>query len=123
MDLKWGDSIWELMLVQRPADTRLSQSSRLGGKSPLARDENNALVTHAVLFDGNKVALVILGAGIVVGAAAVKSAPRFKRELGNLKSKLRRRAEVTADVEASLALAVVAEINPEHPDTPRLPAV
>lgn len=111
------------MLVQRPADTHLSQSSRLGGKSPLARDDDNALVTHAVLFDGNRVALVILGAGIVVGAAAVKSAPHVKRELSNLKSKLRRRAALTADVEAPLAPAVVAESKPEQLDAPRLPAV
>ncbi len=71
-----------------------------GGKSPLARDDDNTLVTQAVLFAGNKAVLGILGAGVVVGAAAVKAAPRVKSGLVSVKSKLSRRAEETADVEA-----------------------
>ncbi|QIK10236.1 hypothetical protein G7Z12_33460 [Streptomyces sp. ID38640] len=123
MDVNRGDSIWELMLVRRPSDTHLSQSSTPGGKSPLARDDDNALVTHAVLFAGNKAALGILGAGVVVGAAAVKAAPHVKSGLITLKSKLSRRAEETADIEDPVPLTVVAEVGPEQPEAPRLRAV
>ncbi|MEU4202880.1 hypothetical protein [Streptomyces sp. NPDC045470] len=103
MDFDRGDSNWELMLVQRPTGTHLSQSSTPGGKSPLALDDDNKLVTHAVLFDGTKTALVILGAGVALGAAAVKAAPYVKSGLTSLKSKLRRRPEETADIEPPLA--------------------
>lgn len=94
MEFTSSDSIWELMLTKRPSDTHFSQSSAPGGKSPLARDDDNMLNTHAVLFDGTKTALVILGAGVALGVAA---APYVKSGLSSLKSKLRRRAEETTD--------------------------
>ncbi|MGW0103340.1 hypothetical protein, partial [Nocardia sp. NPDC003354] len=75
MEFNWGDSIRELMLVEHPSDTHLSRSSTPGGKSPLARNDDNTLNTHAVLFDGTAAALVILGTGVALGAAAVKAAP------------------------------------------------
>ncbi|MFI5966961.1 hypothetical protein ACIA8J_32995 [Streptomyces asoensis] len=120
MEFNWGDSNWELMLVKHPSDTHLSQSSTPGGKSPLARDDDNTLNTHAVLFDGTKTALVILGAGVALGAAAVKAAPNVKSRLISLKSKLRRQAEETIDAEAPAPLTV---IELEQPDPPRLRAV
>ncbi|MFI1652336.1 hypothetical protein ACH4XT_36145 [Streptomyces avidinii] len=123
MDFNWGDSIWELMLVQRPSGTHLSQSSTPGGKSPLARDDDNMLVTQAVLFAGNQAVLGILGAGVLVGAAAVKAAPHVKRGLISLRPKLSRQAEEPVDVEAPVPLTVVAEVEPEQPDAPRLRAV
>lgn len=123
MEFNWGGSIWELMLTKRPSDTHFSQSSTPGGKSPLVRDDDNTLNTHAVLFDGDKAALVILTAGVVVTAAAVKAAPYVKSGLISLKSKLRRRAEETTDAEAPVPLTVVAEVEPEQPDPPRLRAV
>ncbi|MFF3625357.1 hypothetical protein [Streptomyces sp. NPDC002467] len=123
MDVNRGDSIWALMLVKHPSDTYLSQSSDPGGKSALARDEDKNLVTHAVLFDGDKAALGILGAGVVLGIAAVKAAPRVKSGLISLKSKLSRRAEETADTTVSVPLTVVAEVEPEQPDAPRLRVV
>ncbi|MFG2141482.1 hypothetical protein [Streptomyces sp. NPDC048650] len=123
MDFNWDDSTWELNLVQRPSDTHLSKSSTPGGTSPLARDDDNTLVTHAVLFSGNKAVLGILGVGVVVGVAAVKAAPHVKSGLISLKSKLSRRAEETADVEVPVPLTVVAEVEPEQPDAPRLRAV
>ncbi|MFG2968554.1 hypothetical protein ACGFZS_35340 [Streptomyces sp. NPDC048288] len=123
MELNSGDSIWELMLVQRPSDTHLSQSSTPGGRSPLARNDDNALETHAVLFDGNKAAMGLVTAGLVLGVAAVKAAPHVKSGLMSLKSKLSRRAEQTADAEVPIPLTVVAEVEPEQPDTPRLRAV
>lgn len=67
MEFNWDDSIWGLMLVQRPSNTHLSQSSTPGGESPLVRNDDNTLNTHAVLFAGNKTTLVILGAGVVLG--------------------------------------------------------
>ena len=123
MEFNWGDSIWELMLTKRPSDTHFSQSSTPGGKSPLVRDDDNTLNTHAVLFDGDKAVLGILTAGVVVTAAAVKAAPHVKSGLISLKSKLRRRAEETTDAGASVPLTVVAEVEPEQPGPPRLRAV
>ncbi|MEU1301630.1 hypothetical protein [Streptomyces shenzhenensis] len=116
MEFNRGDWIWELMLTRRPSDTRFSKSSTPGGESPLARDDDNTLVTHAVLFDGTKTALVILGTGVALGAATMKAAPHVKSGLISLKSKLRRRAEDTADAETPVPLTVVAEVEPEQPD-------
>ncbi|NUQ99044.1 MAG: hypothetical protein HOY79_21630 [Streptomyces sp.] len=124
MDFNRGDWTWELMLTRRPSDTHFSKSSTPGGESPLARDDDNALVTHAVLFDGTKTALVILGAGVALGAAAaVKVTPHVKSGLISLKSKLCRRAEDTTDAETPVPLTVVAEVEPEQPEPPRLRAV
>ena len=123
MEFNRGDSIWELMLTKRPADTHFSKSSTPGGESPLARDDDNTLNTHAVLFDGTKTALVILGTGVTLGAAAMRAAPEVKRGLISLKSKLRRRAEEAVDAEAPVSLTVLAEVEPEQPDPPRLRAV
>ncbi|WP_189301416.1 hypothetical protein [Streptomyces albospinus] len=124
MEFNSGESIWELMLTKRPSDTHFSQSSTPGGKSPLVRDDDdNKLDTHAVLFDGDKAVLGILAAGVVVTAAAVKAAPHVKSGLISLKSKLRRRAEETTEAEVPIPLTVVAEVEPEQPDPPRLRAV
>ncbi|MEU2389592.1 hypothetical protein [Streptomyces sp. NPDC007369] len=124
MEFHRGDWIWELMLTKRPSDTHFSKSSTPGGESPLARDDDNTLVTHAVLFDGTKTALVIFGAGVTLGAAAaVKAAPHVKSGLISLKSKLRRRAEETTDAETPVPLTVVAEDGPEPSEPPRLRAV
>ncbi|MGW7071958.1 hypothetical protein ACWGII_41600 [Streptomyces sp. NPDC054855] len=120
MEFNRGDWIWELMLTRRPSDTRFSQSSTPGGKSPLARDDDNTLVTHAVLFDGTKTALAIAGTCFALGVVV---APHVKSGLISLKSKLRRRAEETTDAETLVPLTVVAEVEPEQPDAPRLRAV
>ncbi|MFE1029710.1 hypothetical protein ACFW5I_35130 [Streptomyces sp. NPDC058818] len=120
MEFNRGDSTWELMLTKRPSDTHFSKSSTSGGESPLARDDDNTLVTHAVLFDGTKVALAILGTGVALGAVA---APHIKSRLVSLKSKLRRRAEETVDAETAVPLTVVADVEPEQPDPPRLRVV
>ncbi|MGX1546132.1 hypothetical protein [Streptomyces adustus] len=120
MEFNWGDSIWELMLTKRPSDTHFSQSSTSGGKSPLARDDDNTLNTHAVLFDGTKTVLAIAGTCFALGVVA---APHVKSGLIRLKSKVRRRAEETTDTETPVPLTVVAEVEPEQPDPPRLRAV
>ncbi|MFD4610309.1 hypothetical protein ACFWOT_19865 [Streptomyces sp. NPDC058440] len=78
MESNWGDSIWELMLTKRPSDTHFSKSSTSGGEIPPARDDNNTLNTQAVLFDGTKTALGILGRGVALRAAAMKAAPHVK---------------------------------------------
>ncbi|MGW3073278.1 hypothetical protein [Kitasatospora sp. NPDC001132] len=114
MDANWDDSTWELMLVQRPSGTHLSQSSTAGGKSALARNDDNELTTHAVLFPGTKVALGILGAGVALGVVAVRAAPHVRSGLISLKSKLTRGTE--EDAEAPAPLTVVPEIGPEQPD-------
>ncbi|MFH9983326.1 hypothetical protein ACH4ND_29685 [Streptomyces sp. NPDC017179] len=76
-----------------------------------------------MLFGGTRTALVILGTGFALGAAAVKAAPHVKSGLISLKSKLRRRAEETTDAEVPGPLTVVAEVEPEQPDLPRPRAV
>lgn len=120
MEFNRGDSIWELMLTKRPSDTHFSQSSTPGGKSPLARDDDNTLVTHTVLFDGTKTALAIAGTCFALGVVV---APHVKNGLITLKSKLRRGAEDTTDAETPIPLMVVAEVESDHPDPPRLRAV
>ncbi|GHC27730.1 hypothetical protein GCM10010348_62290 [Streptomyces anthocyanicus] len=83
---------------------------------PAPRNDDNTLNTHAVLFDGTVAALVILGTGVALGAAAVKAAPYAKSGLISLRTKLRRRADETTDAEAPVALTVVAGVEPEQPD-------
>ncbi len=123
MDFDWDDWTWELMLTKRPPDTHFSESSTPGWKSPLVRDHDNTLVTQAVLSDGTKAVLVLLGTGAALGVAAVKAAPHVKSGLVSLQSKLRRRGEDITAVEAPVSLTVVAEVEPEQPDSPRLRAV
>ncbi|MFC8408003.1 hypothetical protein ACFUG9_31145 [Streptomyces griseoincarnatus] len=123
MEFNRGGWIWELMLTRRPSNTRFSKSSTPGGESPLARDDDNTLVTHTVLFDGTKTALVILGTGVALGAAAMKAVPHVKSGLISLKSKLRHQTEDTAVAEPPVPLTVVAEAEPEQTDPPRLRAV
>lgn len=114
MEFNWGGEIYELMLTRRPSGTHLSESSTPGWKSPLARDDDNTLVTHTELSDGAKTALVLLGTGIALGTAAMKAAPHVKNGLVSMKSKLRSRAEDITDVETPVPLTVVAEIEPEQ---------
>lgn len=124
MKLIWDDSIWELMLTKRPSDTHFSQSRTPGGKSPLVRNDENALNTHAVLFDGKLAVLGIFAAGVAVGAVvAVKTAPHVKNGLTSLKSKLVRQAEETTDAEVLVSLEAVSEVESEEPDPHRLRAV
>lgn len=120
MEFNRGDSIWELMLTKRPSDTHFSNSSTPGGESPLARDDDNTLVTHAVLFDGTKAALAIAGTCFALGVIV---APHVKSGLTSLKSKLRRQAEETTDAETPVPLTVVAENELQPPEPPRLRTV
>ncbi|WP_042404653.1 hypothetical protein [Streptacidiphilus carbonis] len=122
MEFNWGDSIWALMVTKRPSDTHFSESSTSGGKSPLVRDDDdNALNTHAVLFDGGAVVLGVLAAGAVLTTAVVKAAPHARSGLVSLKSKLQHRhAQDATDAEAPVPLIAVAQ---EQPDGPRLRAV
>ncbi|WP_405819576.1 hypothetical protein OG241_30055 [Streptomyces sp. NBC_01390] len=102
----------EKMIVEYPADTRLSQSSTTpGGRSSLLRDEDNHLAGHSVLFPADddlltraeaeamlKLAMAgAAAAGIVVTAAAVKAAPYVRKGFATLKSKLNRGEPELAD--------------------------
>lgn len=120
MDFKWGDSIWSPMLVQRPSDTHFSESRTSGGKSPLARDDDNRLVTQGVLFNAGTVLLGTLCAGVVIGFVAY---PHIEKRLSDLRSKLSRRAEESTGAEAPVPLTAVTEAEPEQPGPPRLRAV
>ncbi|MET8439248.1 hypothetical protein ABZV61_42760 [Streptomyces sp900116325] len=108
-------TVRDLMYVERPADTHLSQSSTPGGSNALLRDDDNHLVTQAVLYPAGDTltrdeaeAMVKLAAaaaataGLVAGIAVAKAAPHAKRGLATLKSKLNRSTPETA-VEAPAA--------------------
>ncbi|MGW5155137.1 hypothetical protein ACWEPN_06605 [Nonomuraea wenchangensis] len=110
--------IWELMLVARPIETHLSQSSIPGGSSPLVRrDDDNGLITQAVLFPADNVikkvaaASVTVGVivGITVGIVALKATPHVKHRFTDLKSKLNRKSEDTVE-------AATQKVRPEQPD-------
>lgn len=117
----------EKMIVEYPADTRLSQSSTTpGGRSSLLRDEDNHLAGHSVLFPADDdlltraeadaladarvrltqaeteamLKLAMAGAaavGIAATAAAVKAAPYVKKGFATLKTKLNRGEPELAD--------------------------
>jgi len=124
MNFKWGDSIWSLMLVQRPSDTHFSESRTSGGKSPLARDDDNKLVTQGVLFNADMVLLGTLCAGIAAGIViGFVARPHIEKRLSDLRSKLSRRAEESTGAEAPVPLTAVTEAEPEQPAPPRLRAV
>lgn len=97
--VEWRGYIYDLMLVRHPTGTHLSQSRSIpGGNSTLSRDdEDNDLRTHAVLFPSDKAlavgVAVVLSAGIALGAAA----PHVKSRFNNIKSKLNRKPENSAE--------------------------
>lgn len=131
MEFNLNGEIYSLMWTRRPDGTHFSDSSTPGWKSPLVRDGDNSLATHAELSDGTEAAKMVFGVGVAVGAvltagltvAAIKAAPHVKSGLTSLESKLHRREEDIADAEAPVPLTVVAEVEPEQPDFPRLRAV
>lgn len=103
------EMVRELMWVERPSGLHLSQSSTPGGRSALALDDDNALVTQAVLFPADnalpaegvvKVAAVVGAVGIAVGIIAVKARPHIKARFNDLKSKLNGKSEGTVEVAA-----------------------
>lgn len=61
--------IWDLMIVKRPVGTHFSESSTPGALRGLARDEGNALVTHADLFPAKAAAITAAAVLLIVGAA------------------------------------------------------
>ncbi len=107
----------QLMLVEYPSTMRLSQSSTPGGRSSLARNEENDLKTHAVLFpadaeidriraegvqdgyaDGSQVGLVVGAAvGVAVTYLALKAAPHVKNRFVEFKAKLGRKPEIAVE--------------------------
>ncbi|KQV03388.1 hypothetical protein ASE03_31025 [Kitasatospora sp. Root187] len=96
--------IRRLMFVEHPIGTHLSESSTPGGKSPLARNDDNGLVTQAVLYAAdNEIKLavgLIFAAGVGVTLAGVKAAPHVKSKFNDLKSKLSRKSEEAVGVAA-----------------------
>lgn len=105
-------------MVEYPSTTRLSQSSTPGGRSSLARNDENGLTTHAVLFpaddevdriraegvragytDGAQVGLAVgVAVGAVVTLLALKAAPHVKSRFADLRAKLGWKAEVAVEV-------------------------
>ncbi|MDN3264079.1 hypothetical protein QWJ26_30555 [Streptomyces sp. CSDS2] len=92
MNIRWGGSVWELMLVKRAVGTALSNSAS-GGYSTLLRDGARNLVGHADLFKGGRAV-----AGIVVISAAASSALTVAtmKVTPRLKTKFRPAAQDTA---------------------------
>ncbi|MFF3085474.1 hypothetical protein ACFVRB_10545 [Streptomyces nojiriensis] len=119
MDDESPETVWDLMFVKRRAGTHLSESSTPGALRGLARDDDNALVGHADLFPAKAAAItaavVLLAAGTVLGVAANKAAPHVRSKLSDLRSKLNRRANDTAE-----ATDLEAEPEPEQADVIRL---
>lgn len=117
----------EKMIVEYPADTRLSRSSTTpGGLNGLLRDEDNHLADHGVLYPADDdlltraeadaladarvkltqdeaaamLKLAVAGTAavsVVVTAAAVKAAPYVRKGIANLKAKLNRGVPELAD--------------------------
>ncbi|MFD3423746.1 hypothetical protein [Streptomyces decoyicus] len=108
--------IRDLMVVERPAGTHLSQSSTPGGNSALVRNDDNMLVTQAVLYPaddeleaaeaagvkrGVKVGVAVgVTATVVVGAVVMKAMPHVKNRFNDLKSKLNRKPDGTVEATA-----------------------
>ncbi|MGW9714800.1 hypothetical protein ACWGUJ_27425 [Streptomyces albidoflavus] len=109
-------TIRDVFVVERPAGTSLSDSSRPGGISALLRDAANVLAGHAVLYpadseldemraearkqgrqEGVASGVVIGVAAAALAAVAVKAAPHIKSKLNGLGSKLNRKPEDTAE--------------------------
>lgn len=112
-------TIRDVFVVERPAGTSLSDSSSPGGISALLRDAANVLAGHAVLYpadaeldeiraeareEGRQEGVangVVIGVAATVaaalGAVAVKAAPHIKSKLNDLRSKLNRKPEETAE--------------------------
>jgi hypothetical protein len=101
--------IRDLMVVERPTGTHLSQSSTPGGNSALVRNDDNTLVTHALLYPADdelkaaKTAGIKLGiavgvaATVAVGAVDVRALPHVKSRFNDLKSKLNHKQEDAAE--------------------------
>ncbi|MGZ9935364.1 hypothetical protein ACXNSR_36435 [Streptomyces sp. NC-S4] len=119
MDEEPPRTIWDLMFVQRPAETHFAESSTPGALRGLALDDDNALVAHADLFPARAAvitaAVALVGAGAALGVAATKAAPRVKSKPSDLGSKLNRRAN-----DAVGATGPQAEPEPEQAGVIRL---
>ncbi|MEV0926873.1 hypothetical protein AB0I99_17400 [Streptomyces spongiicola] len=113
MNIRWGGSVWELMLVKRAVGTALSNSAS-GGYSTLLRDGARILVGHADLLNGKRAVAGLVAVSVVAGgaltAATMKATP-------HLKKKFRSAAQDTAEAASDPV---------EEPETlqgPRLRAV
>jgi hypothetical protein len=122
MELKWGDKIFTLMVVQRPVGTHFSKSTTaMSALSPLVRNAKNALDTHAVLRKGLPVAIPLAaGAAVcVLGTLAIqKAVPHVKSKLISLRSQLSHQVEENDVNETIIPLRVVPKEEPEAPEAP-----
>ncbi|WP_432070896.1 hypothetical protein [Streptomyces sp. AA1529] len=66
MNIRWGGSVWELMLVKRAVGTALSNSAS-GGYSTLLRDGARNLVGHADLLNGRRAVAGLVAVSAVAG--------------------------------------------------------
>lgn len=117
MNIRWGGSVWELMLVKRAVGTALSNSAS-GGYSTLLRDSARNLVGHADLLNGKRAVAAVVAVSAVAGgaltAATMKATP-------HLKAKFRSAAQDTAEGAVEAASDPVEEL--ETLQGPRLRAV
>ncbi|WP_329127430.1 hypothetical protein [Streptomyces sp. NBC_01465] len=81
MNIRWGGSVWELMVVKHPVGTALSNSAS-GGLSTLLRDGAENLVGHADLLKGWRAVAGLVAVSAVVASgltvATMKAAPHLK---------------------------------------------
>ncbi|MEU3604520.1 hypothetical protein AB0E83_03515 [Streptomyces sp. NPDC035033] len=115
MEIRWGGSVWELMVVKRAVGTALSNSAS-GGYSTLLRDGARNLVGHADLLKGGRAVAGLVALSAVAGGAAtvvtMKVAP-------HLKTKVRPTAQDTADEGAEATSGTPVEV-PDALQEPRL---
>ncbi|MFF9025626.1 hypothetical protein [Streptomyces eurythermus] len=117
MNIRWGGSVWDLMLVKRAVGTTLSNSAS-GGYSTLLRDGARNLVGHADLFKGGRAV-----AGIVAVSAATGSVLTVAtmKVTSHLKTKVRPAQNAEGETAAATLATPVEE--PEALQGPRLRAV
>jgi hypothetical protein len=114
MNIRWGGSVWELMLVKHSVGTVLSNSAS-GGKSTLLRGATRNLVGHADLRNATPVVVGLVAASGVLTVATMKAT-------SHLKTKLRPAAQDTA-AQAAEATSDTPVEESEAPQGPRLRAV
>ncbi|MFJ3213467.1 hypothetical protein [Streptomyces flaveolus] len=117
MNIRWGGSVWDLMLVKRAVGTTLSNSAS-GGNSTLLRDGARNLVGHADLLNGNRAVAGLVAVSAVAGSVLTVATMKATSHL-----KTKARPAQDAEGEAAAATSATPVQEPEALQGPRLRAV
>ncbi|MFG3348640.1 hypothetical protein ACGF1Z_26715 [Streptomyces sp. NPDC048018] len=118
MNIRWGGSVWELMLVKRAVGTALSNSAS-DGYSTLLRDGARNLVGHADLLNATRAVAGLVAVSAVAGSALTVAATKVTP---HLRTKFRPAAQGTAEATAE-ATSDTPVVEPDALQGPRLRAV